>query len=251
MIRPSIALVCLLWTLAADSTRAQQATEVPTANPLMGSELRYYLLIDQLEFRAHDGDGSLAWEVEGWVGGDYNRVWLRTEGDQLVSGDSGGDAELEILYGRLVAPYWDLRVGVRQDVLSDAKHDRGRTFLSLGAAGLAPYWFELEPTLYVSDDGDVSFRLEATYDLLLTQRLILQPRFELDAAASSSREFGIGAGINDIQLGLRLRYEIRREIAPYVGVSWTRKFGNTADFARDEGDDVDSLGAVVGLRFWF
>ena len=121
----------------------------------------------------------------------------------------------------------------------------------VGAAGLAPYWFEVEPTLYVSDDGDVSFRLEATYDLLLTQRLILQPRFELDAAASSTPEFGIGAGINDIQLGLRLRYEIRREVAPYVGVSWTRKLGNTADFARDEGEDVDSLGAVVGLRFWF
>lgn len=217
----------------------------------MGSDLRYFLLIDQLEFRAHDGDDFLAWEAEGWVGGDYNRLWIRTEGDQVVSGGSGGEAELEILYGRLIAPYWDFRIGLRQDLLSDADHDRGRTFLSIGVAGLAPYWFEIEPTLYVSDDGDVSIRLEATYDLLLTQRLILQPRFELDAAASSAREFGIGTGINDVQLGLRLRYEIRREIAPYIGLSWTRKLGKTADLARDEGEEVDSLGAVVGLRLWF
>lgn len=217
----------------------------------MGSDLHYYLLIDQLEFRAHDGEDSLAWEAEGWLGGDYNRVWVRTEGDRRLSGDSGGEAQLEVLYGRLIAPYWDFRIGLRQDLLSESGHDRGRTFASIGVAGLAPYWFEVEPTLYVSDDGDVSFRLEATYDLLLTQRLVLQPRFEFDVAASSAREFGIGSGVNDVELGLRLRYEIRREGAPYIGVSWVRKFGNTADLARDEGEEVDSLGVVVGVRLWF
>jgi copper resistance protein B len=217
----------------------------------MDSDLHYFVLVDQLEFRANDGEDLVAWEVEGWLGGDYNRVWVRSEGDRRVSGASGGESELEILYGRLLAPFWDLRIGVRQDVLSDSGHDRGRTFASIGVAGLAPYRFQIEPTLYVSDDGDVSARLEATYDLLLTQRLVLQSRFEVDVAATSADEFGIGSGVNDVELGLRLRYEFRREVAPYIGVSWSRKFGNTADLARDEGEDIDSLGLVAGVRLWF
>ncbi|RIL07254.1 MAG: copper resistance protein B [Proteobacteria bacterium] len=217
----------------------------------MGHELRYFVLVDQAEFRAHDADDFVAWEVEGWVGGDHNRAWFRTEGDRQVSGDAAGEAELEVLYGRFVAPFWDARIGIRQDLISEGGHDRGRTFLSLGVVGLAPQWFEVEPTLYVSHEGDISFRLEATYDLFLTQRLVLQPRFELDAAASQVSEFGVGSGINDVQLGLRLRYEIRREIAPYVGVTWNRQLGNTAELARDEGEGVSSLGLVAGVRFWF
>lgn len=241
-------LSLLLTSLPAG---AQAPTGAPLSQPVMGSELRYFLLVDQLEFRAHDGDDFLAWELEGWLGGDYNRVWLRTEGDRAVSGASSGEAELEVLYGRLVAPFWDARIGLRQDLLSEGGHDRGRTFVSIGVVGLAPQWFEVEPTLYVSDEGDVSARLEATYELFLTQRLVLQPRFELDAAASSVSEFGIGRGVNGVQLGLRLRYEIRREIAPYLGLSWGRKLGNTADLAREEGEGVDSLGLVLGLRLWF
>lgn len=244
-------LPCLSLLLAWAPARAQAPTGAPAGSPVMGHELRYFVLVDQAEFRAHDGDDFVAWEVEGWLGGDYNRLWVRTEGDRTVSGGSSGEAELEVLYGRFIAPFWDARIGVRQDLVSEGGHDRGRTFLSLGVVGLAPQWFEVEPTLYVSDEGDVSFRLETTYDLYLSQRLVLQPRLELDAAASQVSEFGIGSGINDVQLGLRLRYEIRREIAPYVGVSWIRKVGNTADLARDEGEGVDSLGLVVGLRLWF
>lgn len=246
-----LALACLLAVLPSLPARAQTSTGAQSLRPVLGPDLNYFVLIDQLELRADDEDNLLAWEVEGWLGGDYNRLWVRTEGDRRLSGASGGEAELEVLYGRLIAPFWDFRVGLRQDLLSDSGHDRGRTFVSIGFAGLAPYWFQLEPTLYVSDDGDVSARLEATYDLLLTQRLVLQPRFELDLAATSASEFGIGSGINDVELGLRLRYEFRREVAPYIGVTWSRKFGNTADLARDEGEDIDSLGLVVGVRLWF
>ncbi len=219
--------------------------------PIPDSPLRYFVLGDQLEFRANDGDDLLRWDAEGWVGGDYNRLWLKTEGERRTSGPSGGDAEVQLLYGRAIAPFWDLQIGVRQDVQFGSGPDRERTFAAIGVEGLAPYWFELTPTLFISDAGDVSARLTGTYDLLLTQRLVLQPRLELNAAVQDARRFGVRSGFNDIELGLRLRYEIRREFAPYIGVNWLRKLGNTADLAREEGDDVDALGFVVGLRLWF
>ncbi len=152
---------------------------------------------------------------------------------------------------RTFAPFWDLQVEVRQDVLFGSGPDRDRTFAVLGVEGLAPYWFEVTPALFISDDGDVSTRFTATYDLLLTQRLIAQPRVEVNAAAQDARKYGVESGFNDVELGLRLRYEIRRELAPYIGVSWLRKLGDTADLAREEGDDVDALGVVVGIRVWF
>lgn len=129
--------------------------------------------------------------------------------------------------------------------------DRARTFAVIGVQGLAPYWFEVTPALFISDDGDVSARLTASYDLLFTQRFIVQSRIEVNAAAQDARKFGVESGFNDVELGLRFRYEIRREFAPYIGVNWLRKLGDTADLAREEGDDVDALGVVVGFRLWF
>lgn len=215
-------------------------------NPVLG-----LLLVDQLEYRNGDGPDTLNWDAQGWVGTDYNRLWLRTEGKDRRSGTSGGKWEAQALYSRLVAPFWDFQAGLRYDRLYGSGQDRDRGFAVIGFEGLAPYWFEVTPALFVSQDGDVSARFSATYDLLFTQRLILQPRFEVNAAAQRVEEFDVGRGINDVGLGLRLRYEIKREFAPYIGVSWTRKLGDTADMARSEGGETSDFAVVAGLRFWF
>ena len=163
----------------------------------------------------------------------------------------GGEAEVQTLYGRLIAPFWDFQVGVRYDEFSGAGFDRSRGFAVIGLQGLAPYRFEVEPALFISQDGDVSARLTTTYEVLLTQRLILQPRLDFDAAVQAAEKFGVGEGINSLGLGLRLRYEIRREFAPYLGVTWLRRFGETADISRSEGGRAEDIAVVVGVRLWF
>jgi copper resistance protein B len=210
-----------------------------------------YLLVDQLEYQAQQGTDTLFWNIEGWLGGDYNKLWVKTEGDQGLSGDNGGEAEGQLLYSRLIAPFFYFQVGGRYQRVSDNRSDHSRGFGVLGVQGLAPYWFDIEPALFISQDGDVSARLEAEYELLLTQRLIAQPRLEVNVAAQEVKKFGVGKGFNDVELGLRLRYEIRRQFAPYIGVSWTRLLGDTADLARQEGSTVDNLAFVFGVRIWY
>lgn len=211
-----------------------------------------YLLVDQLEYRMKDGaDDTVRWDVVGWYGGDYNRFWLKTEGDWRTSGERGGEAEVQALYGRLIAPFWDVQAGVRYDQLSGAGFDRSRGFAVIGLQGLAPYRFEVEPALFISQDGDVSARLTTTYEILLTQRLILQPRLDFDAAVQSVEKFDVGDGINSTGLGLRLRYEIMREFAPYIGVHWLRRFGETADISRRDGGRAEDIAVVFGVRLWF
>ena len=209
------------------------------------------LLVDQLEYRLKEGADTVRWDVVGWYGGDYNRLWLKTEGDWRASGERGGEAEGQALYGRLIAPFWDFQVGLRYDQFSGAGFDRSRGLAVIGLQGLAPYWFELEPALFISQDGDVSARLTATYDMPLTQRLILQPRLDLDAAVQSVEKFGVGDGINNAGLVLRLRYEIMRELAPYVGIHWLRRFGETADISRRGGGGAEDIAGVFGMRLWF
>lgn len=209
------------------------------------------LLVNQLEYQMNEGDDTLGWDAVGWYGGDYNRLWLKTEGEWRVSGERGGDAEVQALYGRLIAPFWDFQAGLRYDQFSGAGFDRSRGFAVIGLQGLSPYRFELEPALFISQDGDVSARLTATYDMLISQRLILQPRLDLDAAVQSAEKFGVGEGINSIGLGLRLRYEITREFAPYVGVQWLQQFGETADISRRGGGRAENIALVFGVRLWF
>lgn len=210
-----------------------------------------YVLIDRLEFSSGDAVDALTVDAEGWYGGDRNKFWWKAEGSRELASSNAGEAEIQALYSRLIAPFWDFQVGVRYDRTWGPGPDRDRSFLVLGFEGLAPYWFELEPTIFVSEDGDVSAQLTATYDLLLTQRLILQPRLDLNSAAQDVPEFGVGSGLNNVELGLRLRYEIRREFAPYVGVTWIRQIGDTADLARASVDPVDDLRFVFGLRLWW
>ena len=255
MTRRTFQLLVAAWVLAlgpnpvfAENPRTGAPDDWPEAMPEM---IHWFLLADQLEYRVNDGDDQAKWEVEGWLGGDTHRVWLESEGEVNTTGSSEGDAEVQLFYGYHFAPFWDVKVGARQDFLFGSGPNRERTFAAIGVEGLAPGWFEVEPMLFVSDDGDVSARLTADYDLLLTQRLVVQPRMELNVAAHDAKKFGIERGFNDIELGLRLRYEIRREFAPYVGVNWLRKLGNTADLARREGEDASVVGFVAGLRVWF
>jgi copper resistance protein B len=205
----------------------------------------YFVLLDQLEWQAQDGSNGLGWGTRGWVGGDINRLWFRAEGE--TAGGGVEHAEAHLLYGRAFARWWEVVAGVRQDFRPGPQ----QTWAAVGVQGLAPYWFEVEATAYVGEGGQTAARLEAEYELLLTNRLVLQPLVELNFHGRSNRATGTGAGLSDIEGGLRLRYELRREVAPYVGVTWNRKFGETADYARSAGDAVRDARLVAGLRLWF
>lgn len=206
------------------------------------------ILFDRLEY-APDAEGdALSVDVTGWYGGAYDRLWYRADVEQPTVGN-GGEGEAELFYGRLVTPYWDALAGVRVDQQWGGEGKR-RAHLAVGFIGLAPNRFELSPTLYLSQDGDLSARLEAEYQLLVTQQLVAEPELELNAALQEVPEFGVGRGLNDVELGLRFRYEFTRKFAPYVGYTWTRRFGGSAGFAREDGESVSDGSLVAGLRIW-
>ena len=218
--------------------------------PVMDDQWFGSLLVDELEYQLRDGADNVHWDIVGWYGGDYDRLWIKTEGDWQVEDACGGDAEAQALYGRLIAPYWDVLVGVRYDIYSEDSHNQSRGFGVLGLHGLAPYWFEVEPSVFVSEDGDVSGRLTVSYDLTLTQRLILQPRFDLDAAVQAVPTYQVGKGVGNMALGLRLRYEVYREMAPYIGFVWESSYGETADLRRASGEKSERVAGVIGVRIW-
>jgi copper resistance protein B len=205
------------------------------------------VIIDRLEAGFGDDGESYLWDVQGWTGGDINRFWWKSEGE----GDFDGgleEAELQALYSRAVTPFWDVQAGVRQDFRPDGEDT---THLVLGLQGLAPYWWEVDAAAFLSTDGDLTARVEAEYDQRITQRLILQPRLEIDASASDIPELEIGSGLSSVEAGLRLRYEFRKEFAPYVGVEWSRALGNTADYIEARGGEADDTRFVIGLKAWF
>ena len=205
------------------------------------------VIIDRLEAGFGDGGDTYLWDVQGWTGGDINRFWWKSEGEGDFRGGLEG-AELQALYSRAITPFWDVQTGVRQDFRPDGED---ATHLVLGLQGLAPYWFEIDAAAFLSTEGDLTARVEAEYDQRITQRLILQPRLEIGASASDIPELEIGSGVSSIEAGLRLRYEFRKEFAPYVGVEWTRALGNTADYIEARGGDADAARFVVGLKAWF
>ena len=204
------------------------------------------LMVDRFEYRPQKGGDGYHWEGEGWIGGDLDRFAIKSEGEGTVKG-SLESAEVQALYSRALEPWWNLVVGVRQDFRPRPQ----RTYATIGFEGLAPYWFELEGQLFLSDKGDAHLRLEGSYDQRITQRLILQPAAEVNIAAQDVPELGIGSGFSDIELGLRLRYEFAHEFAPYVGVNWERKLGDSARYARAAGEKASAASLVVGMRFWF
>jgi len=217
----------------------------PGGHRVHDSGVNSLLLINQLEWQGGDGAGALNWDIKGWVGGDIDRLWLRSEGER--SAGRTESAEVQALWGHAISPWWDLMGGVRHDF----KPGDGQTWAAFGAQGMALYNFEAEATLFVGEAGRTAARLEGDYDILLTNRLILQPTAELNLYGRNDPPRGVGSGLSDSELGLRLRYEVRREFAPYVGVSWNRSYGQTAQYARDEGEDISQWRWVVGVRLWF
>lgn len=210
-----------------------------------------YFLADLLEYRESADPGVVRWDVFGWYGSDVRRVWLKSEGAQSTSKRAGSEQEAQLLYGQLISPFFDFQAGVRYARRSGPGPDRSRAYAVIGLQGLAPYRYELEPALFVSQDGKVSGRVTASYDALLSQRLILQPRIEASAALQADRGFGVGDGLSETEIGARLRYELRRELAPYVGVSWRQTYGGTKRMARDQGERTRNVSVVFGVRAWF
>ena len=266
-IRPSIAAFCCALVLGAACpiASAQDYADEPLSfaelenhletlpPPIEDSAIYNFLLFDLLEYRANSSEpDTLNWDFVSWFGGDYNRLWIKSEGELNLEGANQGVGDVQFLYGRMIAPFWDFQTGVRfNQNLGSGFDGSSRTYGVIGLQGLAPYRFEFEPAIYISDRGEVSAQLTASYDLLLTERLILQPRFEGSVSLDGDPRFGTGDGLNDIEIGLRLRYEISREFAPYIGVSWGRLYGDTADIARAGGDSVENVSFVAGVRLWW
>lgn len=208
----------------------------------------WMVLAERLEWQQAERDHALAWDAKAWFGHDANRLWLRSEGrGEPPSHGRIEHADIEALWGRPLSPWWDVLVGLRHDL----EPGPSQTWVAVGVQGLAPYKFEVEATAYLGEGGHSAVQLEAEYDLLLTNRLILQPRVEAILRGRDDETRGFGAGLSEIDAGLRLRYEIRREFAPYIGIEWGRSFGATADFARAREEDVEDTRFLAGVRFWF
>jgi copper resistance protein B len=231
--------------LALGGVAYGQAQDLPPVGlPVHGmleDPLNRALLFDEIE--THEGD--LAWDATFWVGRAYDKLLIRTEGDK--SGGTTEDAELELLWSHSVTRWWDVVAGARADF---APGDT-QSWSAFGVRGLAPYRFELEATAYVGDGGDSAARVEGEYELLITPRLILQPQLEVNWYGQSDPSRGIGSGLSTVEAALRLRYELRREVAPYVGLVRERKYGTTADDARAAGEDADDTRLVAGIRLRF
>ncbi|MBS7458834.1 copper resistance protein B [Coralloluteibacterium stylophorae] len=203
------------------------------------------LQFNRLETWHGDEASGQAWEAQGWVGTDWNRLWLRSEGER--TGGHTESADLELMYGRPVARWWDLVAGLRHDIAPGA----GRTFAGIGVVGMAPYMFEVSATAYVGEGGQTAARVEVEYETLLTNRLILQSQVEAEAWGEDDPRRGIGSGLATLEAGFRLRYEVTRRFAPYLGIAWERTHGGSADLRRADGGPEHDTRVVAGLRFWF
>ena len=210
-----------------------------------GAAITSKVMTNLAEYQARNGTDGYRWDGQAWLGGDINRFVLKSEGEG-TRGEGVEAAELQALYSRAVGVYTDVQVGIRQDF-----KPHNRTYATVGFETLFPYWFDVEGAAFLSNKGELLGRIEATYDVRLTNRLILQPRAELNLAAQDTVETRTGSGLSNAELGLRLRYEVRREFAPYIGVSWDRKFGKTGEYARSIGEDSEATSFVVGVRTFF
>lgn len=204
------------------------------------------IMLDLAEIAIKKGRESYRFEGEAFTGGNINRFGLKFEGEGAL-GEPIDDLEVQALYSRAIAPYWNLQVGLRHDITPNPS----RTYAVLGIEGMTPYWFKLTGAAFLSTKGELRARVEGSYDLRLTQELILQPRIETNLSFQDIPAIGIGSGFTDFEAGLRLRYEIKQEFAPYIGVEWRKQFGDTARFTRAKGDDPSSVNFVAGIRFWF
>ncbi|MGV8939947.1 MAG: copper resistance protein B [Lysobacter sp.] len=228
-------------------TDADRAAAFPVLQRHMehAPEINSYVAINRLEAWEAKPGSAQAWEAQAWVGSDLNRLWLRSEGER--SGGKTEAADLEVLYGRSVSTWWDVLAGIKHDFSPGGS----QTWAAFGVQGFAPYKFDVKATAYVGESGQTAANVEAEYELLLTNRLILQPLIEVTAFAKNDPARGIGSGLSSAEAGVRLRFEISRKFAPYVGVVHERAFGNTADFRRADGDSTRDTRLVAGVRIWF
>jgi copper resistance protein B len=240
----------LVFVGDARSQSDQSNSQSPAAQmppPVMDSPILWHFWFDQLEGRTNGPDNEFRWDGEGWAGTDMNKLWLKSEG--FVENGRASDGDTEALYGHPVPllKYFDAQAGVRYDLDSGP----GRTWGAIGIEGLAPYFFEFAPTFYFSDRERFAGRVEGSYDILITNRLVVQPQFELNFYSARDPSRGTGPGLSSIDTGLRIRYEISRKIAPYIGFAYSGAFGETATFTRDEGGIVNDPRFIFGVRVWY
>lgn len=228
-------------------TAAERAAAFPDVrgHAVHDDAIHSFWLVDRFEAWDADEGTGIGWEGVAWIGTDLDRLWLRTEGERV--GGSIESADLEVLYGRAISRWWDMFVGLRHD-FGEAP---SQTFAAIGVMGLAPYMFEVEATAYVGTSGQTAARVEAEYETLFTNRLILQWLAEAELHGKDDPRLGIGSGLSTVEAGVRLRYEFTRKFAPYIGVAHERAFGNTADLRQAAGGDMDDTRVVIGLRTWF
>lgn len=228
-------------------TEADRAAAFPdvSGHAAHDNGIHYLVLFDQLDWQDADEGSVLSWDAAAWVGRDIDKLWLRTEGERADGATESMD--VEALWGHAFARWWEFVAGARHDFAPGP----AQTWAAFGVQGIAPYKFEVQATAYLGESGQTAAQFEAEYELLLTNRLILQPLVELRFHGEDDPKRGIGSGLSTTELGLRLRYEIRREFAPYVGVTWERKSGETADLARMNGEAVEDTRWLAGLRIWF
>jgi copper resistance protein B len=210
-----------------------------------GGTARLWVQADRFEYQARKGHDGLLWDMQGYYGTPTSKLWIKSEGEAAL-GEGLEGAEIQALWSTAVAPFWDLQIGLRQDLVGQTD-----THAVIGIQGLAPYLFEIDAALYLSQSGDLTARFEAELEQDITQDIVLQPRIELSLAAQDNPARGVGAGIDQIAAGLRLRYEFVPEFAPYVGIEQGWKLGNSARFARLAGEDPNVTSLVMGIRFWF
>lgn len=246
LILPSAAAAQQGWGMA-DSVYGREAMRASRAALVRehGGMPSGLFLADRLEYQTDRGDGAVLADLEGWWGTDERRLRLKAETKYGLAADAFEEARLEALYARPVSAFWDAQAGVRVDAAGPG----ARNWAVLGVEGIAPWFVHVDASLYVSGHGEVESRIEGTTDLLLTQRLVLQPRAEILLAAEDRTDAGVGAGLSKAETGLRLRYEIRRTFAPYVGLSYERRVGRAADLARLAGDEPGAVSFVAGVRF--
>ena len=235
------------WSMAdkywgADAMAKARAHEIET----MGGLKTSFIIADRLETQITDGEDVFIWDAQGWYGTDENKLWIKTEGKYSFADNAIDDAEIQALWSKPISRFWDLQTGIRYDFAP-----KGRTHAVAGIQGLAPYWFEVDAAAFLSNKGELTSSVEAEYDFFLNQRLILQPRGSLKFSAQDIVDLGIGAGFTKYNLGLRLRYEFKREFAPYIGASWQRSLGETAQIVRAGGGDPNKIKLVIGVRAWY
>ena len=246
-------LLCLTQVfIYAQSTEENSGGRVPAhapnwQPPVMDNGVFAHVLFDQMEGRTNGPNNEFRWDGEGWVGTDMNRLWLKSEG--FAENGAVRDGIQEALYDRPIPRmrYFDVQAGVREDLDSGPR----RTWGAVGIEGLAPYFFEFEPTFYFRGGGNIAGRINGLYDLLITQRLIAQPQVEMNFYNKDDRKRGIGSGLSEIDTGLRLRYEFSRKFAPYIGYAYNGQVGSAADYARQSGETAHDSRFVFGLRVWY